>query len=548
MSDWYFYLSKGKAVGPIGPLEVKAAIERGQIGPFDLLYRDGQERWRPSHEFGEFKGEFKERPKSRPEDTWVVLVREETRRGMAYLQRGPFSTAEIQAQLKAGEIKYRDFIWRDGQEEWSRISALEIFNPPPVKWQPATQLPQDVEIEEEVTADHLVEEVVTQTRVQLPETMTPKEAVTPDLTVVLPEAPAPRPYRPVPRSPTQPSTRLKTPRPQDNNVVAPWALGLPRRFRLARWAAMAASLGVLLFLFVHREDILKVAGVQWPGETEEPVGPAPAPPKRSKGKAVRPEMPKVAEVAPAPPPPPAPPPEPEVPKVEPTRFKVQIGGDSSRPTATFVTDASIHFPIRVTVMGEAGEVLEQVSVYREVTVRWGKNEKPRLDLFTMNLGDGKYRLQAQIGNELKDQVGFRLGRDNREFRARLDRHRKLISLPFQRERRRLIRAAVDLNRLGSELRQSLSNPEVNREALRRWRTDLNEWTRQDLGGIDLDDPKSLVFPLQWRKLREHRQTLNEWAQDAERSGKKPTSPEAVRDLVSELGQLTALSQKISLFR
>src|SRR5262245_12531666 len=111
MPEWYFYMNKGKAVGPIDRGEVKSAITRGQIGPFDMLYREGQERWQPSHEFMEFKGEFKEKPRPKLEDTWVVLVRQETKRGLAYLQKGPFSTKEIQSQLKSGEIQYRDFIW-----------------------------------------------------------------------------------------------------------------------------------------------------------------------------------------------------------------------------------------------------------------------------------------------------------------------------------------------------------------------------------------------------------------------------------------------------
>lgn len=548
MSGWYFYLNKGKAVGPVDRSEVRSAIDRGQIGPFDLLYRDGENRWQPTHEFPEFKSQFRGSARPKMEDTWVVLTRQETRKGLAYLQRGPYTTMQVQEQLQSGEIQYRDFIWKEGQDQWSRISSIESFNPTPIKWTPATKLPHDVDIDEseEITADHPMDEVVTRTRPEPPGAEPPREALTPDLTESG-EVP-PVTIRAVPRSPQRTTVKIPAIRRPDPSLQQ-WAQA-QKRLPMMRVAAGLASLAVIGFLVYHRVEILKLSGITL--EKEEEISAPPAPPAPGKGRS-RIKAPSVAQPAPTPMPPPAPeppkPPEPEVPRVEPTRLSLSISdNESQRPSAVLATDGSHHYPIRVLVTGDAGEVLGQVSVYREVTVRWGVNERPRLDLGGMNLGEGRYRIIAKV-NTLEESKNFRVGRDGRDFRAKLDRHRKLISLPFQRERRRLIRAAAGLERLASELRRVNNRPNgPSKDALRKWKAGYQEWIRESLGGLELSDPKALVFPVHWRTLKERQAALYEIYQGLEQNPNRPNTQNDLQKIAGALDALAGDSQKLSLFR
>jgi hypothetical protein len=555
MAGWYFYLNKGKAVGPVDRAEVKSAIDRGQIGPFDLLYREGDSRWQASHEFPEFRSQFRGSPRTKIEDVWVILTRQETKRGMAYLQRGPFTTKQVQEQLQSGEIQYRDFIWKEGQDQWSRISSLENFNPPPMKWTPATKLPHDVDIDEdeEITADHPLDEVVTRTHYRPTPEAKPPEASTPDLTEAAEIPPAT--VRPVPRSPKQPTVKIPATRPPDlvQQQQQPW-IPASKRLPMMRFAAGLASLAVIGFLIYHRAEILQLSGVKIAKE-EEVVAP-PAPPAPGKG-GTRIKPTPAAQKAPAPPPAPMPPPapepvkvsEPEIPRVEPTKLGVSIANnESARPSAVFTTDGSHHYPIRVLVTGEAGDVLGQVSLYREVTVRWEAKGKPRLDFAGMNLGEGRYRMVARVNN-LEESRNFRIGRDDRGFRDKIRRHRKLISLPFQRERRRLIRATSGLEQLASELRRLNGAPNgPSKEGLGKWRANYQEWVKEWLSGLDPNDPKSLVFPAQWRALREKQNDLFEVFQGLERNPNRPNAREDLQNVAGALNALVGDSQKLSLFR
>ncbi len=543
--DWYFYLNKGKTVGPIDRTEVKSAIERGQIGPFDLLFREGENRWQPIQEFAEFRGQLRSQPKAKLEDTWVVLVKQETRKGLAYLQRGPFTTQQIQDQLQSGEIQYRDFIWQEGQNQWSRISVLGVFNPPPVQWKPETQLPHDVDFsDDEVTAEHDIEEIMKQSHDEPPKDFAPPEANTPDLTKMDDEPPPPR--RPISRTIYPPTGRIPVMKRPDT-FVKPWPLDLPRRFSRMRLAAGVASLGLLAFLFFHREEILQRSGIKLGKQEEEVLAPtAPLPPKGKKGKAQTLSQP----VPPAPTPevkePEAQPSAAQVAKATPTRLSVSLSRNATlHPQANFSTDGSFHFPIKVLVTGEAGEILERVSLYREVTVRWAVNEAPRLDLGSMGLGDGKYKLVATL-NGFEDRQEFRVGGDDREFRGKLERHRKLISLPFQRERRRFIRAASDLRTLSASLQKA--NESGSREALRAWKTDYQEWSKNRLSGLSLDDPKGLVFPMQWQIVRESRQAMVDIHKSLEKNQKKDSVPEDLKKITASLSELAAGGQKLSLYR
>ncbi|MGE0764713.1 MAG: GYF domain-containing protein, partial [Bdellovibrionales bacterium] len=505
MTDWYFYLDKGKTSGPFGKNEIAAAISRGQLGPFDLIYREGEEKWLPLHQFPDFKPLFKSQIKEEIEESWVVLVRRDNERGVSYLQRGPFSTDKVKKMLLAGDIRYRDFIWREGQAQWSRISTLELFAPPPVEWKPLHALPQDVKESDERSREQILKEVVSKPpAVRSPvQEAPPLEAEPVDLADAQAEPP-PSNTRGVPRSKTHPTTKSPLNR-QKYQDLAPLIFQMPkeRRISLLFISAVLATVALVGFLIGHRHEIVQFIDSKSASfnEDNEPLSKT----LDKKKAAVKPSEPEkvAAPAVAAPEPTPAPVPVPDLPRIEPTRLRAQLQDPgTSKAAIVFDTDGSHHFPIRVTVIGQAGLVLGAVSVYRDVTVRRQREALARLELGSLDLGEGQYSLTAQM-KEIKGELKFRVGRDDKEFRRQMDRHRKLISLPFQRERRRLIKASKELYALGLNFRQlSGVSAAAWREGYKRWSESLSKWSYSQLDGLNVNNPKSLVFPRSWQDLVE----------------------------------------------
>jgi hypothetical protein len=538
VTEWYFIVENGKAKGPLSPAEVEGSITRGDLGPHDLLYRDGDTGWRPLKEFSQFKRQINADERPILKDLWVVLAKTQTPLGVQYLQRGPFSTEKVKGLLSQGEINYRDFIWAQGQKQWNRISALEVFNPPPIRWEPTAKLPQDVNFDdEEVTRDVPIDDVITQTETKVLPPTKPVEAFGEDLTK--PSMPPPTTLiRSRPRSPKHAGAKLRTPPPppaKAENEVGAWLKDLEPKRRYSS-LMIAAGVGVValgVFLYVLRQEIaqlffpagsLKVAEVETP-PSKPKAHPAPAP-----------VAPKTA-AAPSPPPQAAPlpvvpsaPPEPAVPRVQATRLSLRLGSRYSRnPVIYFSTNGSFHTPIKVLILGEAGDVLGGVNAYKETVVRWKDQESPELRLESLDLSNGKYQIIARI-KDVEANTFFRIGQDNKEFRAQLARHHKLISLPFQRERRRIIRATNHL------LNLAVSMPRQG-QATGAWLSDVQNWVKTDLKGLSLDNPKLLVFPEYWREAKDLQEAMI-----ASRNGEER---ESIRKAASDLN---GRCRKISLFK
>ncbi len=495
-TGWFFYLEKGKAKGPIEKDQIEAAIQRGKLGPFDLVYREGSEKWLPLHQFRDFKPLFKSTIKAEIEDSWVVLVRTESKKGVTYLQRGPFDTDKVKKLLQAGEVRYRDFIWREGQSQWSRISSHEEFSPPAPEWKPSHKLPHDVgEFKDQRTKEEIFQEVVIRPPAELTDEEIPLEVEARDLTLQK-DAPKPAVER-VERAPSRSERRVRTAavtgtrsRRREHTsalIQIPTSMGL-RQMPLL-W--VAAALGVMLvsgILYSNRHEIAKAFKIEVPAPEEERITPAQPPPVQAAPVAV--EKPQVKAAAP--------PPAPQPPRIDPTRLAARLTqAGTPRAALNFDTDASFHFPIRVQIFGAAGQILGSVSVYRDVTIRKSKEGEAKLELSALNLGEGSYALEARV-KDVGAALKFRIGRDNKAFRAKLERHRKLISLPFQRERRRLIRATIDL--------QNIARAGA-RNGFRRWNESLHKWAEEQLEGLNLKNPKSLVFPAEWTDLVDVRDEL-----------------------------------------
>ena len=97
-SRWYF-VNEGEPCGPLGSEEVLAAVEQGKLGPLDLIFEDGSERWQTARDVEEFKEAFHASWEDEDQQRkWVLLKRKPEEQGTGYLQSGPFSTLELRGK------------------------------------------------------------------------------------------------------------------------------------------------------------------------------------------------------------------------------------------------------------------------------------------------------------------------------------------------------------------------------------------------------------------------------------------------------------------
>lgn len=135
MSSWYF----NKNLKPQGPLsfeDMKKKIMRGEIGPGDLICKEG-ENWEMAVEWRDFPRElfpaFQQnyfKATRRDEKEWIVLLFNQA--NPEGLQQGPYSIEDVKALLKDGMVSSEDYIWRSGLSGWVHIKDRAEFAGPAI--------------------------------------------------------------------------------------------------------------------------------------------------------------------------------------------------------------------------------------------------------------------------------------------------------------------------------------------------------------------------------------------------------------------------------
>lgn len=155
MAQWFFSRADGKAQGPQDDLGIAALVAAGKLSSSDLIYREGDDRWRPLSDVSAFAPALAEfakgaAPKVAPgsdragsavaaapsEDgqaSWVLLKRKsEPGKKKSFEQLGPFSQAQIVRMLAEGQASYSDYVWRQGFDKWARIGDRSEFERRPI--------------------------------------------------------------------------------------------------------------------------------------------------------------------------------------------------------------------------------------------------------------------------------------------------------------------------------------------------------------------------------------------------------------------------------
>ncbi len=129
-SRWY-YENHGKAEGPISTLELVKKIQDGDLSLMDLVFKEGDGQWMPAEHFLEITGMVKtEGTEYKVDADWVVLRTIEVDGRNQYDQIGPFTIEQVLQLIDKGKVKFTDFVWRAGYENWVPLGHLDKFENP----------------------------------------------------------------------------------------------------------------------------------------------------------------------------------------------------------------------------------------------------------------------------------------------------------------------------------------------------------------------------------------------------------------------------------
>lgn len=132
---------------------MRAMIRDQRLKPLDVVFREGDDEWRPVSMFTELRPETADLESAKVEEAvkrlpdfspstaasatsdgieavsagaqeWIVL----RPRGSTYLQEGPFRSEQIHEGLKSGLFNFGQYAWHAGMPQWMRIGDLREFD------------------------------------------------------------------------------------------------------------------------------------------------------------------------------------------------------------------------------------------------------------------------------------------------------------------------------------------------------------------------------------------------------------------------------------
>lgn len=425
----FYYLEGQKTQGPAETSELIQRIIEGRLHALDLIYLEGDSKWRSVAEFEVFAQALNQAAERlRQESQWVLLTKKSPERGKGYIQSGPFSTTVLHERLLSGIVRYTDYVWKKGMKEWRRIGEVEEFRPkqqedlvgtstnilfetPPFPSEPAESLLKNVG---RVPSAPPVEPV-------------PEEAGTEDLTqpaVRIIEEPKPvsKPERKI-----ETQTDLKVDKPSRAPTIRPPEKRKTETNSLSLFLIWGSCSLVVFATGYYLWSAYRLDGVMAPAPPEAAPtvvasGPvvAPANSAQRAAEASRPE---------------APPPEPIRPA---TYVRVQLSDlKGEHPNLIVTSDSNApELPLQLLFTGQSGHVLDRFSVHRRFSrlLIKGRNE---FSLRGFRLPDGELNVRVEVGPGIVDERPFFLGMMDQKYRDRMRAHKKQMSYFFQVERNRL---------------------------------------------------------------------------------------------------------------
>lgn len=463
MSPRWFFSKDGKAHGPISSEELVEKFKDGSLVGTSHLFKEGEAQWKRAAEYSELQSNLhpkSEAPPSSPvlHGEWVALAKslEDTQVGKPrFIQKGPYSKAQILELIQTGELHWTDHVWTSGFTAWARISSLKDFNVG-LSFEKEAEGSEPQKTSEGPVLElnsHLQSESTSPMREELPEEVTQPGLLT--------NAPAAEPVEEIKSVATPAASEKAAASSSVTGSVTEESVSIVPRFwtrrRMALYGGTGATLGLILVVS------LLLSGPS----TEKPSAPEPSREVASGPSPI--EAPVVSAPAPAPAPvAPAPVVEPAFVRILPLKL------ESPAPQIAFETNVPIGEALKVSLVGKKGKILELARFEKSVQIAREQNIVPTLNLTKWNLPAGSYLVTVESKGVIESQEVF-IGLKNRQFQSKLDQHNKRIQLQAQAERRELLDFAKRARVLASKLEKGY---EKNRRDPKGWQAFLRVWGKE----------------------------------------------------------------------
>lgn len=129
MDQVWYYEDHGRAKGPVTAQELVKKIKLGEITLVDLVFKEGDAQWMPiqcHEELTELVGNVTLQDSS----DWIVLKTVNVDGKNISEQIGPFNATQILDLLDKGKIRFSDYVWRKGYEQWVPLGRVDEFEKP----------------------------------------------------------------------------------------------------------------------------------------------------------------------------------------------------------------------------------------------------------------------------------------------------------------------------------------------------------------------------------------------------------------------------------
>ena len=568
MKRWY-YLKDGKTTGPVTEKGLLDLMRWGQLSADELVYQEGDAKWRPVREFPELDGRHLDSEQSADKAGWVLLKKKPGEK-KKFVQVGPFSANQVRKRVKAGEFVKKDLIWKDGMSQWLPLMEVDVFQDLFVELDP---VPTSTATPDEPTfVLHQVE------KSQAHEEPPPLDAEGPDLTKKqLPneaqdatpnkapdEAPEPAaspsddqevkvrlPPIEVPSERDKASEEVRAKKiqskidsvrskiSQDQKTVverarAWWKKRVPKdvQITLRSWLVPVLSLVLFAMSFAfYRNQRFKA--IQ---EVSAPVAAAPTNTSRTTQRAAKAPSRSRTRAREKVSPPAAAKPEPSA---KATRLKAAWQGDG---TLRISSDIGRKQSLRIFLEAGPGQLVGQPSYRRHFRFPSSVFSEGAYDwpVHRLNLKSGDYTITLSVG-ELSEKTYMFNGGQRSQFEVELNDYKKRISWQHTQEKRELFFRIEELDRLHQE---AFSRARAGRGRSSRWFKRFRDTNSKFIRLARKNYVTEVFYTEAWRDLAKIRKQV---LGVSKTYSKQRSKARLDRKLSSDLTQLKALALNSYLF-
>ncbi len=528
-SEWYVFV-EGSPNGPHTLIEIAKKIRSGVLSRHDLVYRAGENKWRPIKEYKEFS-EFLHQKEKRPrENEWVVLIRKSKSTGQKFSQIGPVNTAKVIEMLLSGEITDRDYVWQEGMASWKKISTTDKFNSEARDHQSKHSKVNDLEKKEPVKVPlSAVDEEFIPTEIYGLDLAIPavdlntlrgqkiedhKSKMYPIHNVVkkvkgaiLSENSGFKNERDGAKRDRRDDPRRKNSRRKGSRRSKSRRSRKRQELLLMGLIAFFASVVMFLVFNQYKTEIQAKFSNMFSAiesndqdlyETKRGSRNAKRASSENENRAVKKRNSKKSKAA--------------LKakrefenKMPPTYLKVSARGfKGSHPQLFINSDASTYYKIVIKFEANAGQAQNVKSVYWVKSIKRPDGEKRTfVALKKFPLPDGQYKITVSLGEREKN-INIFLGKKNKKFKSSILNYRKMNSYWISKEKKRLFTSSRRISRIHNEIKTAIKKQMSKKKWSKFYLKSMSQIVlsnRTELKQLRSNNKSKIFFPKLWRRYK-----------------------------------------------